>query len=81
MDGRVRGEEIDRLVHAHREHFADAPVLEAHRQRLGIEARAAAGVARHLYVGQEAHLDALDALALAALAAPARGVEREAAAV
>ena len=78
MDRRVRGEEIHRVVHAHQEHVADALVLEAHGERLGIEARAAAGLAGHLHVGQEGHLDPLDALSLARLAAPARRVEREA---
>src|SRR5688572_25259057 len=72
------GEERGRLVHAHQQYLADALLLEAHRERLWIEARAAAGVARYLHVGQEAHLDALDALALAPLAAAARSVEGEA---
>ena len=50
-------------------------------ERLGVEARAAAALARDAHVGQEAHLDLLHALALAAFAAPARRVEREAARV
>src|SRR5690606_11526116 len=78
MDGRVRGEDLDRLVHAHREHLADGPAAQPHAERLGIEARAAAGLAGDLHVGQEGHLDLLDALALALGAAPAGGVEREA---
>ena len=41
-----------------------------HRERLGIEARAPARLAQHLHVRQEAHLDGLDALALARVAAP-----------
>ena len=49
------------------------------RQRFGVEAPAVADVAQHLHVRQEAHLDGLHALALAALAAPARRVEGEAA--
>ena len=79
VDRAVRGEELDRFVDAHREHFADRLALEAHRERLGVEARAAAHFARHAHVGQEAHLDALHALAFARLAAPAARVEREAA--
>src|SRR5262249_48391108 len=51
--GRVRGEEADGLVHAHGEHFANALLLETHGERLGVEARAAAGFASHLDVGQE----------------------------
>ncbi len=70
MDRRVRGEEIHRVVHAHQEHVAYALFLEAHGERLGIEARAAAGLAGHLDVGQERHLDALDALSLAASQRP-----------
>ncbi len=77
MDGRVRGEKISGFVHAHQQHVADALALEAHGERLGIEARAAARFARQLHVGQEAHLDALQPLSFAHLAASARGVEGE----
>src|SRR6478609_1478835 len=49
------------------------------RQRLGVEARAAAALAAHADIGQEAHLDLLEPLALATFAAAARDVEREAA--
>ena len=62
-----------------REHVADALAAHLHGERLGVEARAVADLADHLHVGQEAHLDRLHALAVAAVAAPARGVEREAA--
>src|SRR6185295_5642556 len=79
MDLRMRGEEIDRLVYAHREHFADRFPAPAHRERLGVEALAAARLAVAAHVRQEAHLDLLLTLAFAFLAAPARGVEREAA--
>ena len=77
--GGMRGEERRRLVHAHRQHFADGLFAPAHRQRLRVEALAAAGLAGDLHVGQEGHFDLLDALALAVLAAPALGVEGEAA--
>ena len=40
MDRGMRGEEIDRFVHAHRQHLADRFSLPAHRQRFGVEARA-----------------------------------------
>src|SRR6187397_255287 len=79
MDGGVRAEEVDRLVDAHREHVADSFAFEAHSQRFRVKARAVAHFAQYFDVGQEAHFDALDALAFAALAAPALGVEGEAA--
>src|SRR6185503_16237158 len=72
-------EELDRLVDAHRQHFAHGLAAQPHLQRLGIEARAAATLAHHAHVGQEGHLDLFDALAFARLAAAARRVEREAA--
>ena len=75
----MRGEELHRLVDVHRQHLAHGLAAQAHLQRLGVEARAAAALAGHAHVGQEGHLDLLHALALAGLAAPARGVEREAA--
>ena len=76
----MRGEELDRLVHAHRQHLADASCPRKRTASVSrIEARAAAGLAGDLHVGQEAHLDLLHALAFAGLAAAARGVEREAA--
>jgi hypothetical protein len=46
-----------------------------HRQCFLVETRAAADVAAHLHVGQKAHFDRPHALAVAALAAPACGVE------
>ena len=64
-----------RCVDAHRQHVADAPVLEAHRLRLRVEAPSAADVAHHAHVRQEAHLDLLKALAFAGLAAAAGGIE------
>src|SRR5438046_7165185 len=79
MSRRMRGEKIDRFVHAHRQHFADRFSLPAHGERFGVEARAAADLAGHFDVRQEAHLDFLDALAFAGLAASALGVEGEAA--
>ena len=69
VDGGVGGEVIHRLVHGHAQHRADAPALELDLQGLVVEARAAADLAGHLDVGQEAHLDALVALALAGLPA------------
>src|SRR5258708_39217635 len=73
----MRGEKIDRFVHAHRQHFADRFSLPAHRERLGAEAESAPDLAGHFYVRQETHLDSLDSLAFAGFAAPALGVERK----
>ena len=70
--GGVGGEELHGFVHAHGQHVADALAAPFDRQRLGVEAGAAAGLAQHAHVGQEGHLDLLDTLAFAFLAAPAR---------
>src|SRR5262245_17507740 len=77
MNRRMRGKEGRRLVDAHREEVADALVLEAHRERLRVEAPPMADIAHHAHVRQEAHLDLLEPLALAGFAAAARGVERK----
>ncbi len=74
-DLRHRGEELDRLVDLHLQHVADVLAAPAHRQRLGVEALAVADVARHLHVGQEAHLDRAHALPFAGRAAALAGVE------
>ena len=71
----IDGEELDRLVDLHLQHVADALAAPADRQRLGVEALAVADVARHLHVGQEAHLDGAHALAFAGRAAALAGVE------
>ena len=70
-------EELDGLVHRHVQHVADGLVTEGHVQRVAAEAFAVAGLARQRDVGHELHLDGDGALALALLAAPAGGVERE----
>src|SRR5208282_2171141 len=59
--------------------LADAPALEQYVQGFRIETPAAADVAKHLDIRQEAHLDALHPLAFTGLAAAAGGVERKAA--
>src|SRR5690606_7374213 len=74
---RVRREERGRLVDRHREHVADALAFVLDGQRLGVETRAVAALARHAHVGQEAHLDLLEPLPFATLAAAARRVDRE----
>ncbi len=60
-----------RLVHAHRQDVADALAAQLDRERLRIESRAIADFAGNLHIGQEAHLDGLHALAVAAVAAAA----------
>ena len=69
-------EELARLRDRHVEHVGDAGLAVAHLQRLAVVAPAAARLALDVDVGQEVHLDADDAVALAGLAAPALDVER-----
>ncbi len=73
-----RLEERSRLVHRHFQHVGDGLVLELHFQRLAVVAVPVAGIAFHIDVRQEVHLDLDDAIALADLAASALHVEREA---
>ena len=70
-------EELQRLVHGHVQHVGDALALVLDLQRLAVVAVAVADLARHVDVGQELHLDADDAVALARLAAAALDVEAE----
>ena len=77
-DRRHRGEELDRLVHGHLQHFVDAASLVADLERLAVVALAVADVAGDVDVGQEVHLHLGHAVALAGFAAPALDVEREA---
>ena len=59
------------------EDLADRASLPAHLEHLGLEARPVALGAGHVDVGEELHLDALEAVAGAGLAAAARDVEGE----
>ena len=68
---------FDGLAARHVEHVGDRLAVVRDRQRLGVVALAAAGVALDPDVGQEVHLDAQLAVALALLAAPAGHVEAE----
>ena len=72
------GEELERLLDRHLEHVGDRLALEAHLERLLVVAVPVAGLARHVDVGQEVHLDLDRAVALAGLAAAAADVEGEA---
>jgi hypothetical protein len=53
------------------QHVADALAAPGDGQGLGVEARAVAGLAGHLHIGQKAHLDGAHALAFAAGQRPA----------
>src|SRR5690606_7069248 len=60
-------------------HFVDVPAAIADLQRLAVVAPALAHIAGHIDIGQEVHLHADDAIALAGLAASTLHVEAEAA--
>ena len=62
----------------HFEQVGDRVSVVAHGKRFVIVAMAAADLALHVHVGQEIHLDAALALALAGFAASAGNVEGEA---
>ena len=70
-------EELHRLAAGHVEHLGDRLAVEADGERLFVVALAAARVALDPHVGQEVHLDAKLAVALALLAAAAGHVETE----
>ena len=76
-DGGHRRKEIHRFIDFHLQHISDAFAAPCHSQRLGVEARAVADLARHLHVGQKAHADGAHALAFARRAAAFAGVEAE----
>ena len=72
-------EEGQRLLDGHVQHVGDVLAAVVDLQRLGVVARAVADFAVDVDVGQEVHLDALGALALAGFAAAALDVEAESA--
>ena len=78
MRGHVR-EVLQRFLHVHFQHVVDVLALEADLQRFAVEAPALAHGAGHPDVGEEIHLQAVGAVALARLAAAARLVEAESA--
>src|SRR5262245_32716458 len=73
----MRGEEPHPPVGPRRSPAPDPLAPPLHRQRLAVEPAAAAHVAQDLHVRQEAHLDLLQPLALARVAAAAGRVEGE----
>ena len=76
-DGRLVGEELERLLARQVEHVGDRLALEVDVERVAVVAGALAHLARHVDVGQEVHLDLDRAVARARLAAAALDVERE----
>src|SRR5882724_4851447 len=77
VDAALSAKEREGILDAHRENLADVLPLEQNAQGLRIESFAPADVAEHLNIRQETHFDALHSLAVACLAASARGIERE----
>src|ERR1700733_15599454 len=77
MHAALRDKELEGILDAHGQNLADILALEENAQRFRVEAPAAADIAKHLHIRQEAHFDSLHALAFARLAAAASGVERE----
>ena len=73
-----RVEELVRRFHRHLQDLVDVLALELHFERLAVVALAVAGVAGHVDVRKEMHLDLDDPVALAGFAAPAFHVEGEA---
>jgi hypothetical protein len=71
-------EGCQRLLHGGVEQVGDGVPLVLHLQGLVVVAAAAADVAGDVDIGQEIHFDALEAVALAGLAAAAFDVEAEA---
>jgi hypothetical protein len=73
----LAGEERHRFGHRQLEHVGDAAVAPLHLEHLGAEALAVAVGAAQVHVGQELHLDVLEAVAAAGGAAAVAGVEAE----
>src|SRR5207247_10174795 len=76
---RERLKDLDGLLDRHVRHFSDVFSAEVKIRRLAVVARSVTDRTRHLYVGQELHLDLDITLALAGLAAAALHIEGEAA--
>ena len=73
----LAGEERERLGHGQLEHVGDAAALVLDLEHLGAEALAVAVGAAQIDVGEELHLDVLEAVAAAGRAAAVAGVEAE----
>ncbi len=75
---RLAAEQRRRLLECGLEEVVNRPPAVLDRQRLVVEAPAAARLADDVHLAEEVHADLLDAGALARFASPARDVEREA---
>src|SRR4029079_5397983 len=75
----LAGKRADRFVHRELEDVVDCAAVDAHVEHLGLEALAAAIVARHVDVRHEDHLDLEIPRALAGLTAAAGDIEAESA--
>ena len=78
VHGRMVGKVRNGVIHFQAQHLAGVLAAQAHGQRLGVETCPLAGIAHHLHVGQEVHLDGAHALAFAIGAAAGTGIEAEA---
>ena len=76
-DGRLSDEEVCRVIHRQGEHVGDVAPAQGHGEDVGAVAAPLAVRAGHVDILEEVHLELLEAIALAGLAAPARHVERE----
>src|SRR5258706_16027090 len=76
-DLRLRGEGLERLVDRKLEHLRDVAAVDLNLEGLVAVARAVAIRAAQVHVGEELHLDMLEAVAAARGAAPVARVEAE----
>ena len=74
----VGGKVADRVIDFHGEHFARMFFSHAHRERVGVEPRAAARIAGNFDIWQETHFEGSHALTFTNGAASISCVEREA---
>jgi hypothetical protein len=77
LQHRLGGEEVHRLVHRLLQHLADVAALVGDLEHVGPVPPALALLAGHVHVLDEVHLELLETVALAGLAAAAGHVERE----
>src|SRR4030095_10890696 len=73
----IAGEKGTRLRDGHLEHGSDGLALQLHFEDFGAEALPIAIRAAQVHVGEELHLDVLEAVAAASRAAALTGVETE----
>ena len=71
------GEEGQRFIHRHFQHFRDGLALILHFQGLAVIPLAAADLTGHIHIGEEVHLDFQHAVTAAGFTASALGIEGE----